>query len=63
MRSHKKEKYLKHVTANARVRSWEILCEECGAIYDARTSEGLCQHCARGEATNEQGASSAPAEE
>lgn len=29
-----------------KLRSWEILCEECGAIYDARTEEGLCCHCA-----------------
>jgi hypothetical protein len=32
--------------AHKKLRPWEILCEECGAIYDARSEEGLCCHCA-----------------
>lgn len=34
---------------NQRLCANEILCEECGAIYDLRTGQGLCVPCS-GEA-------------
>lgn len=31
---------------NQRLRAHELLCEECGTVYDQRSEEGLCAYCA-----------------
>jgi Zn finger protein HypA/HybF involved in hydrogenase expression len=38
------------------LRESEILCEECGGVYDLRTGTGLCRYCAEEEARVEEGA-------
>lgn len=38
-----------------RLRAEEILCEECGSVYDLRTGTGLCSYCAEEEARIEEG--------
>lgn len=49
MRRRKRMKHHLQALHNQRLRANELLCEECGTVYDQRTGEGSCAHCSREE--------------
>ncbi len=49
LKKDKRTKFNKQFFNSLRSWPWDILCEECGAVYDQRSLEGLCRYCAEGE--------------
>jgi len=59
MARRKRMEHHRQALHNQRLRVHEILCEECGSVYDERTGEGLCGYCV-GDRAPEDGGGGVP---